>query len=106
LFLHFVLDNYEFLDYVVKSANRYLSKHDRDYQIEQTCIKYIKKLAKTPSNVNRLELFEKMDSEISELLKDYNERVILEYFDVEAWIRSKLKKISFTDAVTELTNER
>ncbi len=106
LVIHFELENYEFLEYVVKSANRYLSKHERDYEIEQICIKYIKKLAKTPSRVNRIELFEKMEQEIGGLLKDHNERVILEYFDIEAWIRSKLMKISFTDAVEDLISER
>lgn len=99
LVIHFELENYDFLEYVVKSTNRYLSKHDRDYQIETTCIRHIRKLAKTHSSSARLEIFEKMNQEISELLEDHNERVVLEYFDISAWVRSKIDKVSFEDAV-------
>ena len=42
----------------MKSTNRYLSKHERDYQIENTCIKHIRKLSETHASVNQLEIFE------------------------------------------------
>ena len=32
-------------------------------------------------------------------LEDHNERVVLEYFDINAWVTSKLKKISFEQAI-------
>lgn len=103
LVIHYELGNYDFLEYVVKSTNRYLSKHDRDYQIENTCIKHIRKLAKTHSAVNQLEIFEKMDTEIKELLKNHNERAILEYFNVSAWIYSKLNKVSFAEGIRKIS---
>lgn len=103
LVIHYELGNYDFLEYVVKSTNRYLSKHDRDYQIENTCIKHIRKLAKTHSTVNQLEIFEKMDAEIKELLQNHNERAILEYFNVSAWIYSKLHKVSFAEGIRSIT---
>jgi len=97
--IHYELENYDFLEYVVKSTNRYLSKQDRDYQIENVCIKHIRKLAKTIDNVNRLEILEKMEKEISALLTDQNERVVLEYFNIGAWVQSKLNKITFDQAI-------
>ncbi len=97
--IHYELENYDFLEYVVKSTNRYLSKQERDYQVENVCIKSIRKLAKTVESVNRIEIFEKMESEISELLTDHNERVVLEYFDISSWLRSKIKKISFEEEI-------
>jgi len=99
--IHYELENYDFLEYVVKSTNRYLSKQDRDYQIENVCIKHIRKLAKTIDGVNRLEIFEKMDQEITELLKDQNERVVLEYFDIASWVKSKLNKTPFDKTIQE-----
>jgi hypothetical protein len=78
-----------------------LSKQDRDYQIENVCIKHIRKLAKTIDGVNRLEIFEKMDAEITELLKDHNERVVLEYFNISSWVKSKLKKMTFDQTIQE-----
>jgi hypothetical protein len=99
LVIHYELENYDFLEYVIKSTNRYLSKQERDYVIEITCIKYIRKLAKTHDSIGKLELFEEMENEVKELLKDENERVILEYFDLPAWIHSKLERIKFDEAV-------
>jgi len=99
--IHYELENYDFLEYVVKSTNRYLSKQDRDYQIENVCIKHIRKLAKTIDGVNRLEIFEKMDEEITELLQDHNERVVLEYFNIAAWVKSKLNKTPFDVTIKE-----
>ena len=99
LVIHYELENYDFLEYVIKSTNRYLNKQEREFKIENTCIKHIRKLAKTDSNVNRLEIFEKMNEEVQVLLEDRNERVILEYFNISAWIQSKLNKISFGEAV-------
>ncbi|MFT6983473.1 MAG: hypothetical protein ACJAUD_002249, partial [Crocinitomicaceae bacterium] len=34
-----------------------------------------------------------------ELLTDHNERVVLEYFDISSWLRSKIKKISFEEEI-------
>ncbi len=97
--IHYELENYDFLEYVVKSTNRYLSKQERDYQIENTCIKYIRRLAKTGSPMNRVEILEKMNEEIENLLTDHNERVVLEYFDISSWVKSKLNKVSFDQQV-------
>lgn len=99
LVIHYELENYDFLEYVIKSTNRYLSKQERDYVIEITCIKYIRKLAKTHDSIGKLELFEEMENEVKELLKDENERVILEYFDLPSWIHSKRERIKFDEAV-------
>jgi tetratricopeptide (TPR) repeat protein len=99
LVIHYELENYDYLEYVIKSTNRYLSKQDRDYQIENVCIRHIRKLAKTIDNVSRLDILEKMDEEVNELLKDHHERVVLEYFDISAWIQSKLQKKTFDQTV-------
>ncbi len=99
LVIHSELENYDFLEYVVKSTNRYLSKQDRDYEIENVCIKHIRKLAKTHIKVNQLEIFEAMNEEIGELLKLQNERTILEYFNIAAWVESKISKKPFDELV-------
>ncbi len=99
LVIHFELENYDFLEYIIKSTNRYLNKHDRDYQVEIVFIKYLRKLAKVQSEVQRLEIFESLQEELKLLLEDHNERVVLEYFNVEAWVNSKIRKIPFDESV-------
>ncbi|MCH2224876.1 MAG: hypothetical protein MK066_08920 [Crocinitomicaceae bacterium] len=105
LVIHYELENYDFLEYVIKSTNRYLSKHERDYKVENACIKHIRKLAKTNTGVNRIEIFESMHAEVTELLKDQNERAVLEYFNVSAWIESKIRKLSFEDTIKTIVEK-
>lgn len=99
LVLHFELENYDFLEYVIKSTNRYLSKQERDFEVENVCIKHIRKLSKTMHSSDRVIIFEKMKDELEELLKDQNEKVVLEYFNITAWVTSKIYKVSFSEAV-------
>jgi hypothetical protein len=93
------MKNYDFLEYLIKSTNRYLSKQDRDFELENVCIKHIKKLSKTIQTSDRVIILEKMKDDLDELLKDQNEKVVLEYFNITAWITSKIYKISFSEAV-------
>lgn len=99
LVLHFEMENYDFLEYVIKSTNRYLSKQERGFEVENVCIKHIRKLSKTIHSSDRVIILEKMKDELDELLKDQNERVVLEYFNITAWVTSKIYKISFAEAV-------
>lgn len=101
LVIHYELGNYDFLEYVVKSASRYLNKQARNYEIENICIKQIRKLSKTPIEINRLEIFERLDRDVSVILEDHNEQVILAYFNIEAWVKSKIKKLSFQKVIQD-----
>lgn len=99
LVLHYELENYDFLDYVIKSTNRYFSKQERDFEVESVCIKHIKKLAKCATQTERLTELQNMKSDLDLLLQDHHERVVLEYFNISAWVDSKLKRISMSEAV-------
>ncbi len=105
LIIHFELENYEFLEYVIKSTNRYLSKHDRDYEIENAVIRHIRKLSKSSGNTQRLEILEKMKTEIDVLMKDQQERIILEYFHLPAWIDSKIQRIDFPESIKQYVKQ-
>lgn len=101
LVLHYELENYDFLEYVVKSTNRYLSKQGRDFEAENRIIKYIRKLAKVTSPSDKHEIFAALKGELDEVLVDHHEKVLLEYFDLLAWINSKLNKTEFSAEVAK-----
>lgn len=105
LIIHLELENFDFLEYVIKSTNRYLSKHDRDYEIENVVIKHLRKLAKTMNANQRNDVLLKMKPEVDELMKDQQERVILDYFHLPAWIDSKLNKKTFSQAILDYNNQ-
>ena len=49
--------------------------------------------------MQQMEIYESLFAELQPLLDDHNERVVLEYFNVEAWVQSKLKKTTFENAI-------
>ncbi len=106
LVLHFELENYDFLEYVIKSTNRYLNKQDRSYEVENLCIRNIRKLAKVLHVSDKLIILEKFKEELDELLKNENEQVVLEYFNISDWITSKILRIPFEQAVKNELREQ
>ena len=99
LIIHFELNNHDFLEYDMKSAARYLNKHEKDYEVEKLFMTEMRNLARVENVDDRLKIFGKFNSQLDSLLKIDRENVIQEYFDLRAWVKSKLKGISFSDAI-------
>ncbi len=106
ILVHFELGNYEFTEYVIKSVNRFLSKHGRDYASETLLIKAIRKLIKTTSFEKQEELLINFNNELNNLFKDHHEQAILEYFDLSAWFHSKINRVSFDRSVVTLLESK
>jgi hypothetical protein len=99
LILHYELQNFDFLEYVIKSTNRYLSKQERTLQVETTLIRYLKKLSKAQNESAIQQLFVAFDEELVVMLKNENESVLLEYFNISAWVQMKIQKTDFSTSV-------
>ena len=100
LVIHFELNNYDFLEYDMKSTARYLNKQDKDYKVEQLFMRQMRTLARA-DGPDRKKLFKKFRSELEDLLKIDRENVILEYFDLRAWINSKIEGNNLSEAIKE-----
>lgn len=102
LIIHLELENYDYLDYIIKSTTRYLKKSERDYSVEHVLIKYIRKFIKNPELSVSTEAYKEMYEVFSELLIDHDERVILEYMDIKSWIYSKYRNCSMKEAIANV----
>ena len=99
LIIHYELKNFDFVEYEVKSTSRFLNKKEKDYQIEKVFIHYIKKLSKEEFAGDKQIIYQDFYKSIEDLLKESNEQVILEYFNIKSWVYSKIKKIEFQEAI-------
>jgi tetratricopeptide (TPR) repeat protein len=99
LLIHFELENYEFLEYSSNSAIRYLNKIKRDYEIETVFAKQMRKLARTATKLESITIYKETLEQVQNLLKDDNERVILDYIDIQCWLQSKITEDSFVELV-------
>ncbi len=99
LVIHYELTNYDFLEYDMKSAARYLNKQEKDYEVEKLFMSQMKLLARVDSATEREMLFMKFNEKLQPLMEIPRENVILEYFDLLAWVQSKLNGVSFSQAI-------
>ena len=99
LVIHYELGNNELLEYIIKSTHRYLNKRNRAYEIESLVITYLKKLSKAYDKGDEKEIMEKMKPELVKVLKNDADKVILEYFDFETWVDSKIEGKTFSQVI-------
>jgi hypothetical protein len=99
LILHYELENYDFLEYIIKSTNRYLNKQERTLELETSLIKHLRKLSKSSDLASKNKIYQEFKKELIILLENENESVVLEYFDILAWLEMKLNNITFSEAV-------
>jgi len=99
LVVHYELGNFDLLEYIVRSTQRFLSKRQRAYQVEVLLIEQIRRLARAGDPQARRELFRALEEQLETLFKDPNEGVVLKYFDVRSWVRSRAAGITFGEAV-------
>lgn len=101
LLIHFELGNYEHLEYVSNSAIRFINKTKRDYQLEKVFIKQIKKITKNATTLNSVPIIKDTLEEVNHLLKNENERVILDFIDIKSWLETKITGKTFQQLVRE-----
>lgn len=99
LVIHFELGNFDLLEYIIKSTHRYLSKRDRAYKVELVLLEHIKRLAKTTDEGEMKEMFKELKKELKTIFKDPNESVVLNYFDCNAWVESRISGEDFSSVV-------
>ncbi|MEO8589017.1 MAG: hypothetical protein ABI432_06600 [Flavobacteriales bacterium] len=99
LVLHYELGNFDLLEYIVRSTQRFLSKRHRANQVEIILIEHIKKMARTTDPAVKRDLFRSMNQQFAPLLKDVNESMVLKYFDVKSWVESHVEGVPFSEIV-------
>jgi tetratricopeptide (TPR) repeat protein len=99
LVVHYELGNYDLLEYIVRSTQRFLSKRHRAHQVEVLLIDHIKRLARIGDPQAKRELFRTMEQQMMEIFKDPNESLVLKYFDVRSWVSARAEGIAFSDMV-------
>lgn len=102
LVVHYELGNFDLLEYIVRSTQRFLSKRQRAYQVEVTLIEHIKKLSRAQDPVAKRDLFRSLRLELTPLLKDPNEGLVLKYFNVMAWVESNERGVPFSEVVRNM----
>jgi tetratricopeptide (TPR) repeat protein len=99
LVVHFELKNYDLIDYLIKSTQRFLIKRKRDYEFEKIFIAYVRKINKYSNSEKLIDVYKEFRQELEQLYKDPENMVMLAYFDYLSWLDSKINQVSFSEAI-------
>ena len=98
LVLHFEMGNMLLLESLSRSATRFLQKKNRYHDLERRFIHFIHDLIKAPGQQELRAEFKKMKQDLPEL-SGY--QTLLQTFDLEAWLDSKIKGQTFAATIRE-----
>lgn len=101
LIIHYELGNNDLLEYVIKSTARHLNKDENDYVPEALVIKNLRKLIKFNNEKSRHDAYKEMKNDFDKLFTNSQEKVLLDYFDINAWVDSKIKGQKFAEVLQQ-----
>ena len=100
LVIHFELQNYDLLEYITKSTQRYLVRRQRDYELEKLVIDHLRKLIRESRSKNTVTKITEFKDQLLELVTEPEDQIVLKYFDFVSWLNSKIENMSFSKAVS------
>lgn len=99
LLVHYELNNYDLIEYIMKSTRRYLSNKNKLNKFELITLSYIRKLINANIDDDKMFIFNEWKKELNAISDDILEIKAFEYFDFISWLESKLGKKSFSDVI-------
>ncbi|MCE5332535.1 MAG: hypothetical protein LLF95_10430 [Bacteroidales bacterium] len=105
LMILYELNEFDYIDFEVRSVKREIQNKERTYQIELMMLKLINKPIENMSKKDRDLLWGKIEPKLIEFHNNKFELQLLRIFDFTAWIEAKIKNISLS-AVLEQKTQR
>lgn len=99
LILHFEMGNSVLLESLLRSATRFLQKKNRLYDLERRFFQLMSELLRAASTQEQQFAFKKMKTDLAHFSALPDARVLLQTFDLEAWLDAKIKGQSFAFVV-------
>lgn len=98
IIIHYELGNYDLLEYLMKATTRQIKKSSKTELVELSILKFLKKIIRL-SERGKKDAFKNYLVELNDVLEQDSQSVILEYFNIKAWVTGKVENITFEDAV-------
>ncbi|MCB0525794.1 MAG: hypothetical protein H6576_15520 [Lewinellaceae bacterium] len=95
IILHIEMGNTVLLESLLRSATRFLKKKNRYLSIEQRFIHFVSEISKLPAGKSQLEAYRKMQEDLLSSSDQAATKTLLQTFDLDAWLESKLRGESF-----------
>jgi hypothetical protein len=102
MIIQFEMQKQDLLEYTVRSVYRFLYKNKRLYKFEDILLRFIRnQVPGLNSNKEIINAFKKLREDLLPLTKDPFEKNAFSYFDMIAWLESKIENKSFAVIVRD-----
>lgn len=99
LILHYEMGNALLLESLLRSTYRFLNKRNRLHEFERKMVGFIREAIQLQSKKEVRKLMEELKREFKSLSLNGTEKAMLQLFDIEAWLDSKISHQSFAEVV-------
>lgn len=97
LIIHYELENFDYLEYLIKSTYRYLKKIIKINKTQKLIINFLRKIPDAASRNEVATLFTEAKDKMIEIYKARNNEELS--LDLVSWLESKIDKRNFSDIV-------
>ena len=98
LIVHLELGNYNLLPYMARSVQHHFKRQDKLFQSEKLIVNFIGSIKPSLKYRNEwIKTLPKLRQKFVEIIKDPNERNVLQYFDFLVWMDSRIACKSFME---------
>jgi hypothetical protein len=101
LIIHFEMGNTMLMESLVRSTTRFMQKKNRLFELERRFIQFVSELLRLPEGKEQKEAFIKMKADLKTQALQPGVKSLLQAFDLESWLDSKMSKKSFAEVVKE-----
>lgn len=115
IILHYEMKDFDLLEYLIRSAQRLFEKEKEDHKFELLVLLNMKSLIKVHSAEEKRKMFIKLRNKLLFVnLENYliafsrgsSEKIILNSFDILAWLESKIEDRSFASVLFEKEKDK
>ena len=105
MIIHYELNNFDYLEYLIKSTYYYFLKTKSMGKFERTIFRFLRKLTGITTERGMRNAFAELKEIILNMKNEPSVKNALKYFDFISWLESKIKNRSFAEIIKEKTSE-
>jgi len=101
LIIHYEIGNTLLLESIIRSTYRYLKNRNSLFAAEKRILSFIQKAARIHDAAELQEALRNLRAELQALAQHPKERAMLQLFDIDAWLESKISNRAFADIIRQ-----
>jgi hypothetical protein len=98
LMIHYDLENFELMTYLVKMVDRFFAKASQSNRLQVSTLQFFKKIKSLPLS-DRQKGFLEFEKEVAEIRSDPFETRAFMYLDVESWVKARILRKTKLDGM-------